>query len=70
MDPHILREVGTVAVALQGVRAVWGILARSMMGDLRAGAEFRALAHSLHQQGVRFEGLGAAKGADIKVELV
>ena len=70
MDPHILREVGTVAVALQGVGAVWGALARGMMSHLRAGTVFRAFTYSLHEQGVSFEGLGSAKRADIKVELM
>jgi len=70
VDPHILREVGTVAVALQGVGAVRGALARGMMSHLRAGTVFRAFAYSLHEQGVSFEGLGSAKRADIEVELM
>ena len=40
------------------------------MGDLRTRAILRALAHSLHEQCVGFERLGAAKGADAEVGLV
>jgi hypothetical protein len=70
VDPHVLRDVGAVAVIPERVRVLWCILARRVMLKFGSGTVLGTWADPFHEQRVLFVRLGSSKGANVEVYLV
>ena len=67
VGPHVLRDVGAVAVIPERARVLWCTLARRAMLKFGSGTVLGAFTYPLHEQSVLFERLSSSEGTNVEV---